>query len=133
MTTCENFGTYSHEQIRHEMYDGMGPNSQGDAMAGWHELAGRLTAVREYVDSAISGAWGGRVTTHGRRAGRRRVRAGSGRFRADRLTGIGGGARGGRRCGPWGGERWWRAVRWYGRGPGRRGQRAAAPFVPRRA
>ncbi|MGQ0774322.1 MAG: PPE domain-containing protein [Pseudonocardiales bacterium] len=55
MTTCENFGTYSHEQIRHEMYDGMGPNSQGDAMAGWHELAGRLTAVREYVDLAISG------------------------------------------------------------------------------
>jgi len=55
MTTCENFGTYSHEQIRHEMYDGWGPNSQGDAMVGWHELAGRLTAVREYVDSAISG------------------------------------------------------------------------------
>lgn len=55
MTTCENFETYSHEQIRHEMYDGSGPNSQGDAMAGWHELAGRLTAVRQYVDSAISG------------------------------------------------------------------------------
>lgn len=55
MTTCENYGVYSHQQIRHEMYDGAGPSSQADAMAGWHQLAGRLSAIREYVDAAVSG------------------------------------------------------------------------------
>lgn len=55
VTTCENYGVYSHQQIRHEMYDGAGPSSQGEAMVGWHELAGRLTAIRHYLDAAISG------------------------------------------------------------------------------
>lgn len=58
MTTCENYGVYSHPQIRHEMYDGAGPSSQGDAMAGWRELAGRLSTIRHYLDSAISGVQG---------------------------------------------------------------------------
>lgn len=55
MTTCENYGVYSHQQIHHEMYDGAGPASQGAAMVGWHELAGRLTTIRNYLDSAIGG------------------------------------------------------------------------------
>lgn len=55
MTTCENFEFYSHRQIRHEMYDGAGTSSQGAAMAGWHRLAGRLAAIRHYLDSAIEG------------------------------------------------------------------------------
>ncbi|MGH3906913.1 MAG: PPE domain-containing protein [Pseudonocardiaceae bacterium] len=55
MTTCENYGVYSHQQIRHEMYDGAGPSSQVVAMVGWHELARRLTAIRHYLDSAIGG------------------------------------------------------------------------------
>jgi hypothetical protein len=50
-----NYGTYSHQAIRHEMYDGDGPASQGDVMVGWHELAGRLSSVRHYVDAAITG------------------------------------------------------------------------------
>jgi len=55
VTTCENYGVYSHQQIRHEMYDGAGPASQGAAMAGWHELADRLDTIRHYLDSAIGG------------------------------------------------------------------------------
>lgn len=55
MTTCENYGAYSHQQIRHEMYDGAGPSSQSVAMVGWHELAGRLSTIRHYLDSAIGG------------------------------------------------------------------------------
>ena len=55
MTTCENYGVYSHEQIYHEMYDGAGPSSQADAVAGWRELAARLTRIRHYLDSAVSG------------------------------------------------------------------------------
>lgn len=55
MTTCENYGAYSHQQIRHEMCDGAGTSSQGAAMVGWHELAGRLTIIRHYLDSAIGG------------------------------------------------------------------------------
>jgi len=55
MTICENYGAYSHQQIHHEMYDGAGPSSQGDAMAGWRQLAWRLAAIRSYVESAVSG------------------------------------------------------------------------------
>src|SRR5215813_9136732 len=55
MTTCENFGIYSHEEIYHEMYGGAGPSSQVDAMAGWRELTHRLTRIREYLDSAVGG------------------------------------------------------------------------------
>ncbi|MGH3972897.1 MAG: PPE domain-containing protein [Pseudonocardiaceae bacterium] len=55
MTTCVNYWTYSHETIRHEMYDGHGPSSQSDAMLGWHQLAERLSSVRRYVDTAIAG------------------------------------------------------------------------------
>lgn len=55
MTTCENFEFYSHQRIRHEMYDGAGTSSQGAAMVGWHKLAGRLSAIRHYLDSAVGG------------------------------------------------------------------------------
>ncbi len=55
MTTCVNYWTYSHETIRHEMYDGHGPSSQSDVMLGWHQLAERLSSVRHYVDAAIAG------------------------------------------------------------------------------
>ncbi|MGH3788849.1 MAG: PPE domain-containing protein [Pseudonocardiaceae bacterium] len=55
MSTCVNYWTYAHQTIRHEMYDGHGPSSQGDAMLGWHQLADRLISVRHYVDTAIAG------------------------------------------------------------------------------
>jgi PPE family len=55
MTTCVNYWTFSHETIRHEIYGGYGPSSQGDAMAGWQQLAERLNSVRHYVDAAING------------------------------------------------------------------------------
>ncbi len=55
MSTCVNYWIYSHQVIRHEMYSGDGPASQGDAMLGWHELAERLSVVRHYIDAAITG------------------------------------------------------------------------------
>ena len=55
MSTCVNYWSYTHKTIRHQMYDGYGPSSQGDAMLGWRQLADRLSSVRHYVDAAITG------------------------------------------------------------------------------
>ncbi|MGH3916617.1 MAG: PPE domain-containing protein [Pseudonocardiaceae bacterium] len=54
-TTCENYGVYQHRQICHEVHDGVGVGSQGDVRAGWQRLAGNLTQIRDYVDSAVRG------------------------------------------------------------------------------
>lgn len=60
--TYENYGIYPHQQIWDEMHGGAGVSSQGDVMAEWRKLAGRLTDIRRYVESAISGV---RVTQQG--------------------------------------------------------------------
>ncbi|MGH3940352.1 MAG: PPE domain-containing protein [Pseudonocardiaceae bacterium] len=54
-TTCENYGIYQHETIKYQMENGAGPDSQGDVMSGWNQLSGRLTDIRRYIESAISG------------------------------------------------------------------------------
>lgn len=55
VTTGENFEIYSHQRIRHEMCDGAGTSSQSAAVLGWYELAGRLTAIRHYLEAVIAG------------------------------------------------------------------------------
>ncbi|MGH3931067.1 MAG: PPE domain-containing protein, partial [Pseudonocardiaceae bacterium] len=54
-TTCENYGSYPHQQIWDEVHGGAGVGSQADVMAGWRQLAENLTRIKDYADSAVSG------------------------------------------------------------------------------